>query len=66
MELHETDQQTPERVLLISVDTGEFDAKVSLAELAELVDTAGGVVVSTATQKKENPDKATCLGGGKA
>ena len=66
MELHEIEQNAPERVLLVSVDTGEFDCQVSLAELAELVDTAGGVVVDTATQKKESPDKATCLGSGRA
>ncbi|MBQ3203323.1 MAG: GTPase HflX [Clostridia bacterium] len=66
MELHEIRQETPERVLLVSVDTGEFDAEVSLAELAELVSTAGGEVVDVATQKKESPDKATCLGSGRA
>ena len=66
MELHEIQQDTPERVLLVSVDTGEFDCEVSLAELAELVATAGGEVVGTATQKKESPDKATCLGSGRA
>ena len=66
MELHEIEQEQPERVLLVSVDTGEFDCEVSLKELAELVDTAGGVVVGTATQKKESPDKATCLGSGRA
>ena len=66
MELHEIEQNAPERVLLVSVDTGEFDCQVSLDELAELVDTAGGVVVDTATQKKESPDKATCLGSGRA
>ena len=66
MELHEIQQDQPERILLVSVDTGEFDCDVSLAELAELVDTAGGVVVGTATQKKESPDKATCLGSGRA
>ena len=66
MELHEIQQDAPERVLLVSVDTGEFDAEVSLAELAELVATAGGEVVSIATQKKESPDKATCLGSGRA
>lgn len=66
MELHEVQQEAPERVLLVSVDTGEFDAQVSLNELAELVSTAGGVVVGTATQKKESPDKATCLGSGRA
>ncbi|MBE6806776.1 MAG: GTPase HflX [Ruminococcaceae bacterium] len=66
MELHEIQQDQPERVLLVSVDTGEFDCEVSLNELAELVDTAGGVVVGTATQKKDSPDKATCLGRGRA
>ena len=66
MELHEVQQEAPERVLLVSVDTGEFDAEVSLNELAELVSTAGGVVVGIATQKKESPDKATCLGSGRA
>ena len=66
MELHEIQQDAPERVLLVSVDTGEFDAEVSLAELAELVATAGGEVVGIATQKKESPDKATCLGSGRA
>lgn len=66
MELHEIEEQAPERVLLVSVDTGEFDAEVSLAELAELTATAGAVVVDTAMQKKEAPDKATCLGSGRA
>ena len=66
MELHEILEDQPERVLLVSVDTGEFDAEVSLAELAELVATAGGEVVGIATQKKESPDKATCLGSGRA
>ncbi len=66
MTLHEIEEQAPERVLLVSVDTGEFDAEVSLAELAELTATAGAEVVGTATQKKEAPDKATCLGSGRA
>ncbi len=66
MELQEITDQQPERALLISVDTGEFDAAVSLAELAELAATAGAAVVDTATQKKETPDKATCLGSGRA
>ncbi len=66
MELHEITELEPERVLLVSVDTGEFDAQVSLDELRLLTETAGGVVVDTATQKKESPDKATCLGSGRA
>ena len=66
MELHDITEEAPERALLVSVDTGEFDAAVSLAELAELAATAGAQVVDTATQKKETPDKATCLGSGRA
>ncbi len=66
MEMHEIKELEPERVLLVSVDTGEFDAAVSLEELALLTETAGGVVVDTAIQKKEAPDKATCLGSGRA
>ncbi len=66
MQLHEITEQQPERALLVSVDTGDFDAVVSLEELAELATTAGAEVVDTATQKKESPDKATCLGSGRA
>ena len=66
MALHEIEEQAPERVLLVSVDTGEFDAAVSLEELAELTATAGAEVIDVATQKKEAPDKATCLGSGRA
>lgn len=66
MPLHETQQQRAERALLVSVDTGEFDAEVSLDELCELAATAGAEVVGTAIQKKESPDKATCLGSGRA
>ena len=66
MPWHETQQQQAERALLVSVDTGEFDAKVSLDELCELAATAGAEVVGTAIQKKESPDKATCLGSGRA
>ena len=37
----------------------------SLAELAELVDTAGGIVVGEITQKRDKPCGATLLGEGK-
>ena len=57
--------QTPERVLLIGVDTGEFDAEVSMGELEQLVDTAGGEVAGTIIQKKDKPDAVTYLGKGK-
>ncbi len=65
-QLHETEDERQERALLVSVDTGEFDAAVSLEELAELAATAGAEVADTAIQKKETPDKATCLGSGRA
>ena len=66
MKLYEIEEEAPERVLLASVETGEFDAEVSLAELAELAATAGAEVVGVATQKKEAVDKATCFGSGRA
>jgi len=37
-----------------------------MAELKELIDTAGGVVVETHLQKKDRPDPATFVGKGKA
>lgn len=51
--------------LLVSVDTGEFDAEVSLNELAELADTAGAEVKARILQKREMPDKATFVGSGR-
>ncbi len=55
----------PERALLVSVDTGDFDAQVSIDELEELVSTAGAVTVGQVIQKKEAPEKATFVGVGK-
>ena len=40
MTLYEN-KQFQEKALLVSVDTGDFDAEVSIDELAELADTAG-------------------------
>ena len=39
-----------ERALLISVDTGDFNAEVSMEELEELAKTAGAEVVGTSIQ----------------
>ena len=55
----------PERAVLVSVDTGEFDVDSSLAELTELALTAGAVVICEMTQKREAPEAATYLGSGK-
>ncbi len=54
-------EQTKERVLLISADSEE-----SMDELAGLADTAGAVVIERALQRRMKPDGATYIGSGKA
>ncbi len=63
-ELHEN-KLTPERALLVSLDTGEPDAEASLLELRELARTAGAEVVGVTVQKRPAPDAGTCVGEGK-
>lgn len=63
MPLYENETR-PQRALLVSLDTGEFDAQASLRELEELSRTAGADPVFTLTQKRPAPDTATCLGSG--
>jgi len=53
-----------ERALLISVDTGEFDAEASLAELYELTRSAGAEPFGSMLQKRPAKDAATCVGSG--
>ena len=60
------EEERPQRAILVSVDTGEFDMESSLAELRELARTAGAEAVCELTQKRESPDKATCIGSGRA
>lgn len=55
----------PERAVLVSVDTGEFDVDSSLTELCELARTAGADVICEMTQKREAPDPGSYLGKGK-
>lgn len=55
----------PEICVLVSVDTGEFDAVNSIDELEELAVTAGASVFAKLIQKREKPDNATYLGEGK-
>lgn len=52
-------------VLLLQVDTGEYDAETSLEELGGLVSTAGGDVYASVQQKKDKVDNVTYLGSGK-
>jgi GTPase len=55
---------TQEHALLVEVDTGEYDAQVSLAELYELTRSAGAQPFGAITQKRLSPDAATCVGSG--
>jgi len=58
-------EKKAERALLISVDTGDFDAEASINELAELADTAGAEVVGMIVQKKDAPSPSSCVGSGR-
>lgn len=64
MEFYENEIK-PQRALLISVDTGEFDAEASMAELYDLAESAGAEVVGSVIQKLERPVSATYLGTGR-
>ncbi|MCD7732261.1 MAG: GTPase HflX [Oscillospiraceae bacterium] len=60
----ENNQEKP-RVILVSVDTNEFDAERSMEELCALCDTAGAEVVATVIQKRPSIEGATCIGSGR-
>lgn len=55
----------PEVCILVGLDTGEYDAYISIDELEELAHTAGAEVFAKLIQKREKPDNSTYLGGGK-
>ena len=50
------------RAILVGVDTGEYNAEISLLELEELARTAGVEVAATSIQKRPAPDTATVVG----
>lgn len=58
-------EELPVKTVLACVDIGEFDAKTSINELAELAETANAEVVGTVIQKKTSYDPATCMGAGR-
>lgn len=64
MELHENEEKI-QRALLVGIDTGEYDAEGSMAELHELVESAGAEPVAVVMQKRDKPDGATCIGSGR-
>ena len=53
-----------EKALLVEPDTGEWDAEASLAELYELVRSAGAEPFGAVTQSRGAPDAATYVGRG--
>lgn len=64
--MHEIEQNDAlTRVILVGLDTGEYDAQQSMEELAELADTAGCEVLATVIQSRPSPESATCIGAGK-
>ncbi len=54
-----------ERALLISVDTGEFNAEASIEELAQLALTAGAEVEGMMVQKRPSVSVSTFVGTGR-
>lgn len=58
-------EELPVKSVLACVDTGEFDAEVSIDELAELAATANAEVVGTVIQRRPTYDSATCMGAGR-
>ena len=53
------------RALLVSVDTGDYDAQSSLMELFELAKSAGADPVLSIEQKLSRLEPGTCVGSGK-
>ncbi len=51
--------------VLAGIDTGEYDAEISMDELEELAKTAGAMTVCHVLQKRPAPDAATVIGEGK-
>ncbi len=64
MELKSNEEKIA-KALLVSVDTGEYDAEASLDELFELVKSAGADPVLSVTQNLQKIEKATYVGSGK-
>ncbi|MBE6844925.1 MAG: GTPase HflX [Ruminococcus sp.] len=59
------EEKSEYRAVLISADTGEFDAELSIRELFELAETAGVTTEFYAIQKRPSYDSATCIGAGR-
>lgn len=64
MELISNEEKIPQ-ALLVSVDTGSYDAEASLEELKELVKSAGAEPLFVVTQNLRRPETGTYVGTGK-
>ncbi len=60
---HNSDEK--ERCILVSVDTGYFDAELSINELEQLAETAGAEIYGKMIQKRGKPENTTYIGEGK-
>ncbi len=64
--MHEIENQnTAPKAILVGMDTGEYDAELSMNELSELAETAGCEVVATVIQTRPAPEASTFIGAGK-
>ena len=64
--MHEIQQEIQKpKTILVGIDTGEYDAGISMKELEELAATAGCETVMTCMQSRPAPEAATCIGAGK-
>ncbi len=63
----EARRSSAERAVLVGIagKEGAFEAEARMAELAELVRSAGGVVAASSLQHKPRPDPRTLVGEGK-
>lgn len=57
--------QTPEKAILIGIETGDGNGESLLDELGELVNSAGAQVSQKFLQKRSTPDSAHYIGKGK-
>ena len=67
--LIETRNTRPDRVFLVGVELkgrNAWETRDALDELAQLAATAGGEIIGEGTQKLDNPNAGTYIGGGKA
>ncbi len=65
VDMKAVEMNAAEPVLLLGIDTGEFDAEESLKELSALAQANEMLAVAEVLQKRQKPDGATVLGAGR-